>query len=43
MVALVPVAFAAAEMVKGLEAAVFGLEVAEAGLDVEEPVVGLQR
>lgn len=43
MLALGTVGFAAAELVKGLEAAVVGLEVAEAGLDAEEPVVGLQR
>lgn len=43
VVALGTVGFAAAELVKGLEAAVLGREVAEAGLDVEEPVVGLQR
>lgn len=43
VVALGTVGFAAAELAKGLEAAVLGREVAEAGLDVEEPVVGLQR
>lgn len=43
VVALGTVGFAAAELLKGLEAAVFGLEVAEAGLEVEEAVVGLQR
>lgn len=43
VVALGTVGFAAAELLKGFEAAVVGREVAEAGLDVEEPAVGLQR